>query len=98
MNIREAAVAGMFYPEYKRELEMMVKEFIEKAEIKPIDNLKAVISPHAGYTFSGKTMGYAFKAILEYIKKSETEKYKVIILAPIHAFCRREEGLEALAP
>ena len=90
MKAREPAVAGMFYPAEESELRTEIKQFLGNAEVKlnqeQIKNLKAVISPHAGYKFSGKTMGYSFRAVLEHIKGSETEKFKVIILSPIHAF------------
>jgi len=53
-EIRKSAVAGQFYPSNKEELEKLVKNYLvgDKDE-----GVSAVISPHAGYPFSGKLMG-----------------------------------------
>jgi len=48
MEIRKEAVANMFYPGDKTELENMIKSFLDKAKLKEKDkDIKAVVSPHA---------------------------------------------------
>jgi len=51
--LREAIVAGQFYPENKVEL----KKFAEKVVKEKKENILAGIVPHAGYMFSGKLAG-----------------------------------------
>ncbi len=61
-DIRNPAVAGMFYPGAQATLRAMVDEFLAgatKTAPKPI----ALISPHAGYTYSGHVAAQAFKQI-----------------------------------
>jgi len=55
--MRHASFAGQFYPADKKTLEKTVKSLLiaEKKE-----NVHAVISPHAGYMFSGKIAGEVF--------------------------------------
>jgi len=72
--IRKPAVAGRFYPANPKELERMLADFIapDKEKIKA----KAVVSPHAGYIYSGGVAG----AVL-----SEVEiPGRIIILGPNH--------------
>lgn len=62
--IRQAAVAGQFYPADPGKLERMVDSYITAAPVEPApDNVAAILSPHAGYIYSGPTMGYAFARI-----------------------------------
>jgi AmmeMemoRadiSam system protein B/AmmeMemoRadiSam system protein A len=79
---REAAVAGQFYPKGKMELNDQLRELF--SECKPPANnahLQAIISPHAGYIFSGKVAASAFSQI------PEKAKYKrVFVLASSHQF------------
>ena len=78
-NVREPAVAGRFYPDSKTELTKKINNYLDKALIESLPGKPvAIISPHAGYQYSGAVAAYGFKAIKDY-------KYKrVIILAPSH--------------
>ncbi|MBF0547923.1 MAG: AmmeMemoRadiSam system protein B [Candidatus Riflebacteria bacterium] len=64
---RQTYVAGKFYPADKSELEKMVNDFVGSSvqTVTASEGAKIVgiISPHAGYPFSGKTAGVAFKSI-----------------------------------
>lgn len=80
---REAAFAGKFYPELKQELTRQLNGFFKNAEagIKTQQKLQAVISPHAGYVYSGKIAASAFNQI------PESAVYKrVFVLASSHQF------------
>jgi MEMO1 family protein len=61
MNIKPA-FAGRFYPAEKDKLVEMLYSFFESAE-NPAEEALAVISPHAGYVFSGKVAASAMKQI-----------------------------------
>ena len=71
---RKPAVAGQFYPLYPQTLEREVVSFLEEAPEKK--KAIGVVSPHAGYIYSGKVAGQVFSRI-------EIPK-RVIILGPNH--------------
>ena len=59
--IREAAVAGQFYPGWPEELKETIEYMTSREEAK-IDAV-GVISPHAGYIYSGPVAGAVFSRI-----------------------------------
>jgi len=71
---REPVVAGMFYNLEPRHLAMQVGELF--SSVKPGKTFKMVVSPHAGYPYSGKTAAHAVAAM------QRTGNY--IILGPNH--------------
>jgi hypothetical protein len=81
-SVRKAAVAGMFYPKDKKELEEMIEKFLNN--VKPeekegnLGKIKAIIVPHAGYVHSGQIAAFGFGQL------SKEEYETVIILAPSH--------------
>lgn len=72
--IRKPAVAGRFYPSSPDAIKRQIKEFIVEPEEK-ID-ARGIISPHAGYIYSGAVAG----AVYSHINIPEV----VIILGPNH--------------
>src|SRR5512136_2952453 len=58
--IRRPAVAGQFYPGDPDDLRSMVDEFLAQA-VKSGPDPAALVSPHAGYVFSGHVAAQAFK-------------------------------------
>jgi len=80
-DIKLPNVAGTFYPDNPGELSSMIDAFIDKAN--PVytgGDIFALISPHAGYGFSGQTAAFGYKLIKG--KKYHT----VIIIAPSHYY------------
>lgn len=80
---RKAAVAGQFYPGSKSELKEQLSELFENAKPRSLENepLQALISPHAGYVFSGEVAASAFHQI------PENKSYKrVFVLASSHQY------------
>ncbi len=78
-SIRQPAVAGMFYPGDQRLLKQEVDSLLKKAQPElPLGKIVALISPHAGYTYSGLTAAYGYKLLEE--KTFET----VVIISPSH--------------
>lgn len=61
MNIRTAAFAGQFYPKNPKELESTLEEFFSNCKIKR--DCEAIISPHAGYIYSGQIAAKAFSRL-----------------------------------
>lgn len=72
--VREPAVAGQFYPSNKNELSKMVDDFLSKTKKQNLNGkIIGLISPHAGYVFSGQTASWSYKQI-------EGEKFDTVIL------------------
>ncbi len=80
-TIRSAAVAGSFYPAEADTLVRMISSQLDKASVLPaLTHPKAIISPHAGYIYSGEIAASAYKqlqAIKDHIKR-------VILIGPSH--------------
>jgi hypothetical protein len=84
-NFRKPKVAGSFYPENKAILTSQLDTFFEKVEIKYSgEKVNALIVPHAGYIYSGKTAMYGYKELYLDLLLREEDNFKVIILAPNH--------------
>ena len=83
-EIKEPNVAGSFYPSDPAILSRMVDGFLAKADPAPIEGkIFALISPHAGYEFSGQVAGFGYKLI-------KNKPYKtVVILGPSHQYAFR---------
>jgi hypothetical protein len=63
-TVKEPSVAGMFYPSDKDKLSGLISNFLNKAKNKPQQGrLIALISPHAGYVYSGQVAAYGYKEI-----------------------------------
>lgn len=78
-DIKEPSVAGTFYPSDEKTLKEMVDGFLIKAEDKPVDGrLVALISPHAGYQFSGQVAAYSYKQL------EGKDINTVILIGPSH--------------
>lgn len=71
---RKAAVAGYFYPQKEKELRKMIGQMVspEKKKEKAI----GLISPHAGFIYSGPVAGAVFSSV--YLPE------KFVILGPSH--------------
>lgn len=77
---RLPAVAGLFYPADKSELQGILSTFLEAKEGQPLASPKALIAPHAGYVYSGPVAASAYRPLL-----SQKEKIKrVVLLGPAH--------------
>ncbi|MFA5444739.1 MAG: AmmeMemoRadiSam system protein B [Bacteroidales bacterium] len=60
---RIPAVAGKFYPASPDKLRRELEQLFSRAKSKECKNVRAVISPHAGYIFSGTVAASAFNQI-----------------------------------
>ncbi len=72
---RQPAVAGTFYPADPAEIQHMLKMYFAKAPVHSSDSeVMAIISPHAGYVFSGEVAAAAFNQL------DPEKKYKTIFI------------------
>lgn len=77
--IREPSVSGTFYPDNPKLLTGNIETYLKNASFDSIDGeILGLISPHAGYMYSGQVAAYGYKAIMG--SPYET----VIIIAPSH--------------
>ena len=85
-SVREAAVAGQFYPGSADELEATVRQFLdgaggadsEKTAGAPVP--KAIIAPHAGYVYSGAVAASAYSRL----EPAASVIKRVVLLGPCH--------------
>lgn len=82
--IREPVVAGQFYPDTKEELKQMINDCFEHKlgpgtkSVPSEKKIFGIISPHAGYVYSGPTACHSYKSI------SNLSPELVVIIGPNH--------------
>jgi len=80
-EIREPALAGSWYPGDPEILSRDVKRYLENAKKEKVDGeIVALVSPHAGYMYSGQVAAHAYKLIEG--KSFDT----VVVVGPSHRF------------
>lgn len=77
-KVREPAVAGIFYPRDRETLARQVDRHLADAKPATVENLRAMICPHAGYDFSGPVAATAYRLL----KGRQVDT--VIVAAPSH--------------
>jgi len=78
-KIRRSPIAGSWYPGTAAQLGAMVDKFFDNVATPPVaGDLVALISPHAGYVYSGQTAAYSYKQTFG--KKFAS----VVVIAPSH--------------
>lgn len=80
--IKTPNVAGAFYPDNRDQIIKLLDDFFKKAETKnKMNDLKAIVVPHAWYIYSWSVAAYGYETIKENWKKIPKT---FIILAPSH--------------
>ncbi|RMG60820.1 MAG: AmmeMemoRadiSam system protein B [Calditrichaeota bacterium] len=78
-TVREPVVAGLFYPEEPLELRQLVSRFLNEAPRLAFDApIRGIVSPHAGYMYSGMVAGHGFAQV------QGREYSHVILIGPSH--------------
>lgn len=78
-RIRKPAVAGYFYPGDPQSLKNEIGIMLASSQLqKTFKNIIGIVSPHAGYVYSGRTAAYAFNSLKG---KNISD---VIIISPSH--------------
>jgi hypothetical protein len=78
-KVRPPAVAGQFYPADPKVLAKTVDDFLARAAVeKPAGTLWGLISPHAGYEYSGQVAAYSY-ALLK-----GRNIQRVVVISPCH--------------
>jgi AmmeMemoRadiSam system protein B/AmmeMemoRadiSam system protein A len=78
-KVRQAGVAGSFYPADPKVLTATIDEMLAHATPPPVmDPILAVVAPHAGYQYSGPVAAYTYAAL-------KGHKFsRVVVIAPSH--------------
>lgn len=83
MSLRKASVAGTFYPANCNEIKRYIEQFnttLDDARWVPksVFRARALISPHAGYVYSGFSANAAYRSIAHLKPK------RIVVLGPSH--------------
>jgi hypothetical protein len=80
-TVREPAVAGLFYPGDRQQLQAQVNNLLAAAPTRSdLPRPKALIVPHAGYVYSGAVAAAAYAPLQHYRDSFK----KVVLLGPAH--------------
>jgi MEMO1 family protein len=80
-EMREPALAGSWYPGDPGILSRDVKRYLENAKKEKVEGeIVALVSPHAGYMYSGQVAAYAYKLVEGMTFDS------VVVVGPSHRF------------
>lgn len=76
-KVFRSPLMGTWYTDDASALRSQIEGFWEKANVSPVENILALILPHAGYQYSGQTAAYGLKSL--------KKKYKrIVIIGPSH--------------
>ncbi len=86
MSIRKTSVSGTFYPSSKDEINKYIDHFDKVLDDSDFNiNYdfipRAIISPHAGYVYSGFTANVLFRTI-----KNKINPKRIVVIGPSHKF------------
>jgi len=78
-TIRPSAIAGKWYPANAQALRHSVEGYLDACEAIPLPGpVLALVSPHAGYAYSGATAAHAYAQV------RGADFRRVILLGPLH--------------
>ncbi len=80
-KLRPSPIAGLWYSDDRQELALQVDGFLQAAMLPQLSGeVVGVISPHAGYRYSGSTAGYAFRAV-------QGRQFDIVaVVSPLHDY------------
>ena len=87
MKIRKSIIAGTWYPGNPRTLRGEIERYIDMAETPQLDGIVALVSPHAGYVYSGQVAAFGYKLL------RGRGIDKAIVLGPSHRAAFRGAAL-----
>lgn len=75
--MRKAIFNGSFYPYSQNEINNVLKSLFEGVEVNTKRKAVAVVAPHAGYIYSGKTAAYSYSSLKNF-------EGTVVLVGPNH--------------
>ena len=80
-KIKQSELAGSFYTANSQRLEAEIADYLQQAKIgNTYQHPLGIISPHAGYPYSGKCAAHGYQAAMNKNKKT------VVIVAASHLY------------
>ena len=80
-DLRPSPIAGLWYSSNPLRLGGEIDHYLDEAQLPPLEGqVVAVIAPHAGHRYSGRTAGYAFRAV-----RGRAPRL-VAVLSPFHDY------------
>ena len=76
-SVLRSSLAGTWYSDDAKALRQQLDGFFQKADTKPMENVVALILPHAGYAWSGQTAAFG-------LKTTEKKYKRVVVIGPSH--------------
>ena len=81
--VLRSALAGSWYSNDPGVLKQQFDDFFQKADPNKIDNVIALILPHAGYSWSGQTAAFG-------LKTTEKKYKRIVVIGPSHRTAMEE--------
>ncbi|MCP4450999.1 MAG: AmmeMemoRadiSam system protein B, partial [Planctomycetes bacterium] len=82
-SVQRSTLAGTWYTDDADDLRSQIQSFLGTAQTPQRDDIIALLLPHAGYAYSGRTAARAIKALKKSYKR-------VIVLGPSHSVAMPE--------
>jgi len=80
-EIRPSPIAGTWYIGDPERLATQIDGFLQSAKLPNLDGeVVALIAPHAGHRYSGRTAGYAYRSVLG------QQRDLMVVVSPLHGF------------
>jgi AmmeMemoRadiSam system protein B len=90
LTTRRSVIAGTWYPGSEKSLARTVDDYFATVDQPPVDGrLLGLISPHAGYAYSGQTAAYAYHQL------QGREVDTVVLMGPSHRSWVGDYGVSA---
>jgi AmmeMemoRadiSam system protein B len=90
-NVRRSVIAGSWYPGTEGQLRKTVQGYLDNVEKEELEGeLIGLISPHAGYIYSGQVAAYAYKQLdgaslrQPFDRAQDTAYDAVAVISPVH--------------
>ncbi len=83
-TVLQSSLAGSWYQASKSALDQEIQGYLDKVEARPMDDVMALILPHAGYRYSGQTAAYGVKNVVG------RHYSRVIVMGPTHRHPMRD--------
>ncbi len=79
--VRPSPIAGLWYSADQEKLAQQIDQYLAEAQVPPLQGkVIALVAPHAGHRYSGRTAGHAYKTVLG-------QAFDVVaIVSPMHAY------------
>jgi len=78
-SVRHSVIAGSWYPGDPKQLSAMIEGFLANVPSQPLEGkLVGLISPHAGYAYSGQVAAHAYAQL-----RDKTFPH-VVVVSPVH--------------